>query len=207
MNTITVTGKSVAEAVQKGLAELGIKEENAEIQIITEASQGFLGLLGSKQAEVKITAKKPPLDFMQDFLVDMLRLMGLKGEVDAYVKDENILCLDISGPDMAVLIGKRGQTLSSLQYLLNIVFHKEFQNVEGRLLVDVEGYRSRREKTLQRLAANLAEKVMATKQEVALEPMNPQDRRIIHTALQDHPAVTTYSEGIEPHRKVIIALK
>ncbi len=206
MDTITVTGKNVAEAVQKGLEELGIREENAQIDILTEPSQGFLGLLGSKQAEVKISVKKPALDFMQDFLVDMLRMMGLKGEVDAYVKDENILCLDISGPDMGVLIGKRGQTLSSLQYLLNIVFHKEFKNVEGRLLVDVEGYRSRREKTLQRLAVNLAEKVVATKQQLALEPMRPQDRRIIHTALQDNPAVTTYSEGEEPHRKVIIAL-
>jgi spoIIIJ-associated protein len=206
MDTITVTGKNVAEAVQKGLEELGIREENAQIDILTEPSQGFLGLLGSKQAEVKISVKKPPLDFMQDFLVDMLRMMGLKGEVDAYVKDENILCLDISGPDMGVLIGKRGQTLSSLQYLLNIVFHKEFKNVEGRLLIDVEGYRSRREKTLQRLAVNLAEKVVATKQQLALEPMNPQDRRIIHTALQDNPAVTTYSEGEEPHRKVIISL-
>ena len=206
MDTITVTGKNVAEAVQKGLEELGIREENAQIDILKEPSQGFLGLLGSKQAEVKISVKKPPLDFMQDFLVDMLRMMGLKGEVDAYVKDENILCLDISGPDMGVLIGKRGQTLSSLQYLLNIVFHKEFKNVEGRLLVDVEGYRSRREKTLQRLAVNLAEKVVATKQQLALEPMRPQDRRIIHTALQDNPAVTTYSEGEEPHRKVIIAL-
>jgi spoIIIJ-associated protein len=206
MDTITVTGKNVAEAVQKGLEELGIREENAEIQILTEPSQGFLGLLGSKQAEVKVSMKKPPLDFMQDFLVDMLRMMGLKGEVDAYVKEENILCLDISGPDMGVLIGKRGQTLSSMQYLLNIVFHKEFKNVEGRLLIDVEGYRARREQTLQRLAINLAERVVATKQEVALEPMNPQDRRIIHTALQDNPAVTTYSEGEEPHRKVIISL-
>lgn len=206
MDTITVTGKNVAEAVQKGLDELGIRVDNAQIDILTEPSQGFLGILGSKQAEVKISVKKPPLDFMQDFLVDMLRMMGLKGEVDAYVKDENILCLDISGPDMGVLIGKRGQTLSSLQYLLNIVFHKEFKNVEGRLLIDVEGYRSRREKTLQRLAINLAEKVVATKKQLALEPMNPQDRRIIHTALQDNPAVTTYSEGEEPHRKVIIAL-
>jgi spoIIIJ-associated protein len=206
MDTITVTGKNVAEAVQKGLEELGIREENAEIQILTEPSQGFLGLLGSKQAEVKVSMKKPPLDFMQDFLVDMLRMMGLKGEVDAYVKEESILCLDISGPDMGVLIGKRGQTLSSMQYLLNIVFHKEFKNVEGRLLIDVEGYRARREQTLQRLAINLAERVVATKQEVALEPMNPQDRRIIHTALQDNPAVTTYSEGEEPHRKVIISL-
>ncbi len=207
MDTINVVGKNVAEAVQKGLEELGIKESNAQIEVLTEPSQGFLGLLGSKQAEVKITVSKPPLDYMQDFLVDMLKMMDLKGEVDAYVKDGNILCLDITGPDMGVLIGKRGQTLSSLQYLLNIVLHREFKNLEGRLLVDVEGYRSRREKTLQRLAGNLAEKVTATKQDVVLEPMSPQDRRIIHTALQDNPAVTTYSEGEDAQRRVVITLK
>ncbi len=207
MDTITVVGKSVAETIQKGLEELGIKETNAQIEVVTEPSQGFLGILGSKQAEVKISIKKQPLDYMQDFLLDMLKMMSLKGEVDAYVKDGNILCLDITGPDMGVLIGKRGQTLSSLQYLLNIVLHREFRNLEGRLLVDVEGYRCRRENTLQRLAGNLAEKVVATKRDVVLEPMTPQDRRIIHTTLQDNPAVSTYSEGEEPHRKVIITLK
>ena len=207
METITVVGRNVTEAVEKGLEDLGIKKDNARIEVLMEPSQGFLGLLGSKQAEVKITVKKQPLDFMQDFLVDMLKLMGLKGEVDAYVKDDNILCLDIMGPDMGVLIGKRGQTLSSLQYIMNVVLHREFKNMEGRLLVDVEGYRSRREKTLQRLAANLAEKVVATRTEVVLEPMSPQDRRIIHTALQDNPAVTTHSEGEESNRKVIISLK
>jgi spoIIIJ-associated protein len=143
---------------------------------------------------------------MQDFLVDMLRMMGLKGEVDAYVKDENILCLDISGPDMGVLIGKRGQTLSSLQYLLNIVFHKEFKNVEGRLLIDVEGYRSDGKRPCSVWLSTWRKKWWPPNKQLALEPMNPQDRRIIHTALQDNPAVTTYSEGEEPHRKVIISL-
>ncbi len=207
METITVVGKNVTEAADKALEELGIKKDNAHIEVLNEPSQGFLGLLGSKQAEVRVTVKKQPLDFMQDFLVDLLKMMGLKGEVDAYVKEDSILCLDIMGPDMGVLIGKRGQTLSSLQYILNIVLHREFQKMEGRLLVDVEGYRSRRENTLQRLAANLAEKVVATRKAVVLEPMSPQDRRIIHTTLQENPAVTTYSEGEESNRKVVITLK
>jgi len=207
METITVTGKNVEEATEKGLEQLGVKKHNAEIQVMTEPSQGFLGLLGSKQAEVRITVQKQPLDYMQDFLLDMLKMMGLKGEVDAYVREGDLLCLDISGPDMGVLIGKRGQTLSSLQYLLNIVLHREFKHLEGRVLVDVEGYRTRRESTLQRLALNLAEKVIATKKAVVLEPMSPQDRRIIHTTLQDNPAVTTYSEGEESNRKVVITLK
>ena len=207
METITVVGKNVAEAVDKGLEDLGIKKGNAVIEVLTEPSQGFLGLLGSKQAEVKVSVKKQPLDYMQDYLLEMLKIMGLKGEVDAYVREDELLCLDIMGPDMAILIGKRGQTLSSLQYLLNIVLHREFKKFEGRLLVDVEGYRSRRESTLQRLAANLAEKVIATRQDVVLEPMSPQDRRIIHTTLQDNPSVTTYSQGEESNRKVVITLK
>jgi spoIIIJ-associated protein len=207
MDTITVTGKNVEEAIEKGLEQLGIRKHNSDIRILTEPSQGFLGLLGSKQAEVKITVKKQPLDYMQDFLLDLLKIMGLKGEVDAYVREDELLCLDIMGPDMGVLIGKRGQTLSSLQYLLNIVLHREFKHMAGRLLMDVEGYRARRESTLQRLALNLAEKVIATKTAVVLEPMSPQDRRIIHTTLQDNPAVTTYSEGEESNRKVVITLK
>ena len=108
---------------------------------------------------------------------------------------------------MGNLIGKRGQTLSSLQYLLNIVLHREFKNVEARLIVDVEGYRGRREKTLQRLAKNLAQKVVTTQEDVVLEPMTPQDRRIIHTTLQDDTAVTTHSEGEGANRKVVISLK
>ena len=207
METITVVGKNVAEAVDKGLEDLGIQKSNAVIEVLTEPSQGFLGLLGSKQAEVKVSVKKQPLDYMQDYLLEMLKIMGLKGKVDAYVREDELLCLDIMGPDMAILIGKRGQTLSSLQYLLNIVLHREFKKFEGRLLVDVEGYRSRRESTLQRLAANLAEKVIATRQDVVLEPMSPQDRRIIHTTLQDNPSVTTYSQGEESNRKVVITLK
>ncbi|HHX77398.1 MAG TPA: protein jag [Firmicutes bacterium] len=202
-----ITGRTVEETIAKGLAELGIKRDNANIKIIKEPSAGFLGLLGSKQAEIEIDVKKQPLDFIQDYLLGMLKIMGLKGEVDAYVKEESTLFLDVTGPQMGVLIGRRGQTLAAIQYLLNIIIHREFKNFGGRVVVDVEGYRSRREKTLVRLAKNIAAKVVSTKTDVVLEPMSPQDRRIIHTALQDNPDVTTHSEGENPNRKVVISLK
>ncbi len=207
MSSKTITGKTVEETIAKGLAELGIKRDNADIKVIKEPSAGFLGLLGSKQAEIEIDVKKQPLDFIQDYLLGMLKIMGLKGEVDAYVKEENVLILEVSGPQMGVLIGRRGQTLASIQYLLNIILHREFSRFEGRIVVDVEGYRSRREETLVRLANNIAAKVISTKTDVVLEPMSPQDRRIIHTALQENPEVTTHSEGENPNRKVVITLK
>ncbi len=206
MTTITVTGKSVAEAVNKGLEELKAKENNVEIEVIKEPSVGFFGFLGSKQAEVKITLKQRPLDYMQDFLISLLKKMHLQGEVDAFTKGEKTLYLVMEGPDMGILIGRRGQTLNSLQYLLNVVLHRKF-NIDARLIVDVEGYRSRREKTLQRLAVSLARNVATTGETMALEPMTPQERRIIHMALQENSAVATYSEGEGSLRKVVITLR
>ena len=113
--------------------------------------------------------------------------------------------MNVSGQKMGMLIGKRGQTLNALQYLLNVIYHKKFPEQEGRIILDVEDYRQKREETLRMLAENLAKKVVRMHREVVLEPMTPQERRIIHTALQEHEAVRTYSEGEEPYRKVVIA--
>ncbi len=206
MTTITITAKSVEEAVSKGIEELKTNKDNVEVEVIKEPSAGFLGFLGSKQAEVKITIKQKPLDYMQDFLISLLAKMHLQGEVDAFVKEEKTLYLVMEGPDMGILIGRRGQTLNSLQYLLNVILHRKF-DTDARLIVDVEGYRSRREKTLQRLAISLARNVVATGKSIALEPMPPQERRIIHMALQENSAVVTYSEGEGSLRKVVITIK
>lgn len=206
MTTIKVAGKSVAEAISKGLEELKAKEDNVKIEIIQEPSAGFLGFLGNKQAEVKITVKQQPLDYMQGFLIALLKKMHLQGKVDAFIKGEKSLYLVMEGPDMGILIGRRGQTLNSLQYLLNVVLHRKF-DIDARLIVDVEGYRARREKTLQRLAMSLARNVAATGETMALEPMTPQERRIIHMALQENSAVATYSEGEGSLRKVVITLR
>ena len=142
-----------------------------------------------------------------DFLTDVFKAMEMDVVItEDYQKDTGILTVDMEGEDMGVLIGKRGQTLDSLQYLLSLVVNKD---VDGYIHVkaDTENYRERRKKTLENLAKNIAFKVKRTRQSVALEPMNPYERRIIHSALQNEKYITTYSEGEEPYRKVIVDLK
>lgn len=142
-----------------------------------------------------------------EFLVDVFNTMDMSVEIsEDYQKDTGILTVNMEGEDMGVLIGKRGQTLDSLQYLVSLVVNKD---VDGYIHVkaDTENYRERRKKTLENLAKNIAFKVKRTRQPVALEPMNPYERRIIHSALQNEKFITTFSEGEEPYRKVVVALK
>ena len=156
-------------------------------------------LTDEKIAEVKKAA--------HDFLVGVFATMDMDVEItEDYQKETGILTVNMEGDDMGVLIGKRGQTLDSLQYLVSLVVNKD---VDGYIHVkaDTENYRERRKKTLENLAKNIAFKVKRTRQPVALEPMNPYERRIIHSALQNEKYITTYSEGEEPYRKVIVALK
>lgn len=156
-------------------------------------------LTDEKIAEIKKTA--------HDFLVGVFKTMDMNVEIsEEYQKETGILTVNMEGEDMGVLIGKRGQTLDSLQYLVSLVVNKD---VDGYIHVkaDTENYRERRKKTLENLAKNIAFKVKRTRQPVALEPMNPYERRIIHSALQDEKFITTYSEGEEPYRKVVVALK
>ena len=152
--------------------------------------------------EVKKASEKA-----DEFLTQVFGAMGMDVDIRAaYDKVDNILTLDLAGDDMGVLIGKRGQTLDSLQYLVSLVVNKEAGGYV-HIKCDTENYRERRKKTLENLAKNVAFKVKRTKQNVALEPMNPYERRIIHSALQGDKFVTTYSEGEEPYRKVIVTLK
>ena len=156
-------------------------------------------LTDEKIAEIKKAA--------HDFLVGVFKTMDMDVEIsEEYQKETGILTVNMEGDDMGVLIGKRGQTLDSLQYLVSLVINKD---VDGYIHVkaDTENYRERRKKTLENLAKNIAFKVKRTRQPVALEPMNPYERRIIHSALQDEKFITTYSEGEEPYRKVVVALK
>ena len=156
-------------------------------------------LTDEKIAEVKKAA--------HDFLVGVFATMDMDVEItEDYQKETGILTVNMEGDDMGVLIGKRGQTLDSLQYLVSLVVNKD---VDGYIHVkaDTENYRERRKKTLENLAKNIAFKVKRTRQPVALEPMNPYERRIIHSALQNEKYITTYSEGEEPYRKVVVALK
>lgn len=143
---------------------------------------------------------------VEEFLKNTLNAMDMQVEIVSSIDEEGALCVDMSGEHMGILIGKRGQTLDALQYLANRVANKH-QEGYVRVKLDTENYRARREETLKHLAKNIAHKVKRTRRPVALEPMNPYERRIIHSSLQSDPYVTTHSEGEEPYRKVVVTLK
>ncbi|MBW6462807.1 MAG: RNA-binding cell elongation regulator Jag/EloR [Bacillota bacterium] len=204
MSDYEATGRTTDEAVEKALSSLGIRKENAKIEIMDEPSQGLLGILGNKNARVLVTPILEPEEYLDKYLKEMLLNMGIEGSVNVVSDDEKLEAM-ILGDDVGVLIGRRGKTLSDMQYLINVVMRRQFSNLNKMTVIDIENYRARREKTLTQLARNVARKVSHEGYEQALEPMTPQERRIIHIALQDYPGVTTYSAGQEPYRKVIIA--
>lgn len=207
MKTVEKTGKTVDEAVELGLEELGIKKDNADIEIISQPSQGLFGFFGNRTAKVKISIIKLPAEYARNFIHELIEKMGLMNvNVEIVKQNENTVYIDIVGDNLGILIGKRGQTLNSMQYMANLVVNRQF-NEFSRVMIDIENYRERRETTLRQLAENLAYKVIKGRRNIVLEPMIPQERRIIHTALQNNPSVSTYSQGDEPFRKVVITLK
>ncbi len=194
------------EAVNLALQEFGVPREMVEVEVLDEGGKGFLGLI-SKQAIVKVILKDVVKESARNFLQQVIEAMKLDVKFDIE-EDEDTIKFNLYGKNVGLLIGHRGETLDSLQYLVNVVASKyrEYDRYR-RIILDAENYRKRREETLIRLAKKLAKQVMETKESVELEPMSPNERRIIHMALQDHPYVETYSEGEEPNRRVIIALK
>jgi len=196
----------VEEAVNLALQEFGVPREMVEVEVLDEGGKGFLGLI-SKQAIVKVILKDVIKESAKNFLQQVIEAMKLDVKFDIE-ENENTIKFNLHGKNVGLLIGHRGETLDSLQYLVNVVASK-YRGYDRyrRIILDAENYRKRREEALIRLAKKLAKKVMETKESVELEPMSPNERRIIHMALQDHPYVETYSEGEEPNRRVIIALK
>ncbi len=205
MRSIEISSKSVDEALQEGILQLGVRKDNVKVEVLNEASSGLFKILSNKPAKVKLTVIYEPAELIVNYLQEILRLMGLEGEVNVVKEEEDSIHVEINGKRMGVLIGKRGNTLNALQYLCNVVLSRNFKEQRRRVLLDVENYRERREKNLQQLADNMAAKATRISREVPLEPMNPQERRIIHLALKNSTEVTTYSKGEEPFRKVVIA--
>ncbi|WP_058486396.1 RNA-binding cell elongation regulator Jag/EloR [Defluviitalea phaphyphila] len=204
MDFVEKTGKTVDDAITEGLIELGLTRDKVEIEILDKGSKGFLGLVGSKMARVRLKRKITPVEIAINFLENIFDKMMLKVEIEVKKMDEdNQYMFNLKGEDMGILIGKRGQTLNSLQYLVNLVANKRNENFV-RITLDTENYREKRKATLENLARNLAKKVRLTRKSVVLEPMNPYERRIIHFALQNDKTVKTHSEGEEPYRKVVI---
>ncbi|MBE7052020.1 MAG: protein jag [Ruminococcaceae bacterium] len=205
MMIIEKCAKTKEEAIALALAELGISEADAEIEVVEEGSKGFLGL-GSKDAVVKVSAKATDGGKKaEDFLSKIFELTGEEVNVEA-TTDGDVLRVNLSGPDMGIVIGKRGETLDALQHLTSLVVNKGDGNFM-KVSLDAENYREKRNEALESLAHKLANKVMRTRRSTTLEPMNAYERRIIHSALQDHETVTTYSIGQGINRKVVIALK
>lgn len=209
MEYIEVSAKTVDDAITEACQKLGVTSDRLDYQVIEEGSSGFLGI-GSKPAVIKAAVKEEELsvsDAAKNFLRDVFASMKMSVVVNVeYNEEEKTMDVDLSGDDMGILIGKRGQTLDSLQYLVSLVVNKESEDYI-RVKVDTENYRERRKETLENLAKNIAYKVKRTKRPVSLEPMNPYERRIIHSALQGDKYVSTHSEGEEPFRRVVVTLK
>ena len=202
------TGKTVDDALTNATVTLGVTSSEIKYEVIEEGSNGFLGI-GSKDAVIKvvISGNEDPKDVAKDFLNGVFEAMQLEVNISMELEEvDNTLSIDLAGPEMGVLIGKRGQTLDSLQYLTNLAVNRSAENYT-RVKIDTEDYRRRRKETLENLAKNMASKVKRTKKAVTLEAMNPYERRIIHSALQNDNNVTTHSEGEEPYRYVVITLK
>ena len=206
MEFVEFSAKTVNEAITEACQKFTVTSDKLEYEVVEEGSAGFLGI-GSKAAVIKARVKSSVSDNAKTFLNDVLEAMELTAVVNVkYNEEEKTMDIELSGDEMGVLIGKRGQTLDSLQYLVSLVVNKDSEDYI-RVKVDTENYRQRRKETLENLAKNISYKVKRTKRSVSLEPMNPYERRIIHSALQNDKYVTTHSEGEEPFRRVVVTLK
>ncbi|MDD3840063.1 MAG: protein jag [Clostridia bacterium] len=202
---VKMEGRTVQEAIDLALKELDVNKDEVDIEILEHPSKGLFGLIGGKPALVEVKTKETKGKIAKEFLQLLLDKMGIQAEVDVK-EQQNTIYMDIKGKDMGIVIGYRGQTLDSLQYIVSLYVNKDAKTYR-RIILDTENYRSKREKSLKRLAMKMAEKVKRTGKNIMLEPMNPYERRILHATLQNNPYVRTHSEGQEPYRKVMITLK
>lgn len=204
MKTLEKSGKTIDEAIDAALAELGRSREDVTIEIVKMPSKGIFGI-GAKDAIVRVSAEDSATAYAMEFLTNIFKKFELDVTIRAIEGDE-FITLDLVGKDLGILIGRRGETLDALQYLTNLTVSRHFED-RNKFILDVEGYRAKREETLERLAKKLAERVKESGKNMSLEPMSPYERRIIHTVLQSDDHVRTFSEGEEPYRKVVIAKK
>lgn len=206
MKTLEMTGRTVSEALEIALKQLKLTEDRVEYEVLDEGSKGFLNFIGTKPAKILVKVKRDYKEEVRVFLRNILKNMKVQAEIR--IKEEkDIINIDLTGPKMGIIIGYRGETLDSLQYLASLVVNKEHDIPYKKVVLDIENYRKKREETLVRVAEKTAYKVGKTRRPYKLEPMNPYERRIIHSALQDNEYVYTFSEGEEPHRRVVVDIK
>ena len=204
LKTIEVKADSIDEAVKKALVELEAERDDVSVEVVQKPKSGFLGI-GREPAIVRVSYETSPADTARSFLSGLLERFGTPAEIRTTVdQEDHIIHIELSGDNMGTVIGRRGDTLDAIQYLTSIVANRE-EDERWRITVDTENYRKKRETALQALAEKTAQKALKYKKPVALEPMNPHERRIIHSSLQECKGVTTYSTGTEPNRRVIVA--
>lgn len=202
-NWLEFTAKTVDEALTEALIKLETTSDQIEYEVIEKESSGLLGLF-SKPAKIRVCKKESVEDVVMDFLTKLFENMNIDVEILMdYEEEESVINIELKGADMGLLIGKRGQTLDSIQYLTSLVANKNREKYV-KIKLDTENYRERRKETIENLAKNIASKVKKTRKPAYLEPMNPYERRIIHSTLQNDKYVETYSEGEEPYRKVVV---
>ncbi|RAP74271.1 RNA-binding cell elongation regulator Jag/EloR [Paenibacillus montanisoli] len=224
MKKIVASGKTIEDAVQNGLTELQVSADRVNVTVLEKPSKGLFGLIGARAAKVELVivpaveqekasepavaaeAVRDPLHETERFISEVARTMGLDITITRNDSKEGLVLALSGGGDLGMLIGRRGQTLDALQYLTNIVANR-YSNSHLRIVLDAEDFRERRRKTLEDLSDRLAGHVIRTRKEVVLEPMSPHERKIIHSQLQNHAKVKTFSKGDEPNRRVVITLK
>ena len=197
MNTIEITGKTVEEALKSALEQLNTTEDKVEVTVIEEGSKGFFNLIGAKPAKISVKVKRDRILEAKKFLSDILDNMNIEAEINIE-ESKDLVKINLTGPKMGAIIGYRGESL---------VVNKAKEDKYKRVVLDTENYRQKREETLKRLANKIAYKVRKSGKILKLEPMNPYERRVIHSELQNNDFVRTFSEGEEPYRRVVVELK
>lgn len=203
MRQVTATGQTVEEAVESALAELKVAKDRTEVSIIDEGKRGIFGIFGSRPAVVKVSIVIDPIEEARKFLLNVCTSMNAPCEIEIEGDGRNIE-FKLTGEKIALLIGKRGQTLNSLQYLTQLVANR-YADQYIMIILDAENYRKRRNETLVRLAERLAQKALKTKKDVTLEPMPSYERKVIHSTLSNNNRVQTFSSGKEPYRHIVIS--
>lgn len=203
MKSIEVEGKNIEDALEKALNELNTTKEKINFEIIDPGAKGLFNVIGFKPARIRVSMKYDYIEEARKFIANILKCVGLTAEISITEKDDAIN-INLYGKKMGLIIGYRGETLDSIQYLLSLVVNKSHDIPHKKVILDTENYRSKREETLKGVAIKSANRVIKTRKTLKLEPMNPYERRIIHFALQDNNLVNIYSEGEEPFRRIVI---
>lgn len=208
MNYVIKISKTVEDGLQEALKELNVTREEVEVEVLEEPSKGFLGLIGGRDATIKVTVVDNVKSVAFDFINQIMKSLDVEGDIsiDKIDNNLNVIVSEVDPKRKGILIGKRGSTLDATQYLLSLAVNRDRSDYL-KVLLDIGGYRDKRKDTLEKLAVRMGEKAIYQKKPVKLEPMNAYERKIIHSALQGNDKITTHSEGNEPYRRIVIKAK